>query len=178
MRLTTTPITVDAYRAYGDVLSADREDVAARPANQGTAARKNDQLRIEHDRAGARANFASFRCSPRTEWPMPLLLLEKHAHSTQVFIPMNATRYVAVVALGGDAPDLATLRAFVVPGRSAISYRPGVWHHPMIALDAVTDFACLAWEDGTPGDATEHPLTGDISLERPPSDTTNKDMSS
>jgi ureidoglycolate lyase len=162
--LTSTAITPEAYQPYGDLLSADRDDVASREANQGTAARKNDQIAVVHDRPSARANFASFRCAPRTEWPMPIVLLEKHPHSTQTFVPMNASRYVAVVALGGAAPDLATLRAFVVPGGSAVSYRPGVWHHPMIALDQVTDFACLVWEDGTAGDALEHPLLGD---ERP-----------
>jgi ureidoglycolate lyase len=175
MALATTWITPEAYREYGDLLSADREDIASRPANQGTAQRRNGQIAVDQDRSSARANFASFRCAPRTEWPMPLLLLEKHPRSTQAFIPMNASRYVAVVALGGDEPDLRTLRAFVVPGSAAISYRPGVWHHPMIALDQVTDFACLVWEDGTPEDATEHTLTRPISLERPVAGPTKKD---
>ena len=31
-------------------------------------------------------------------------------------------------------------------------HSPGVWHHPMIALDNVTDFTCLVYEDGTSGD--------------------------
>jgi ureidoglycolate lyase len=166
--VTATAITAEAYRPYGDLLSADRADIAPRDANQGTAARKNAQIAIAHDRPSARANFASFRCAPRTEWPMPLLLLEKHPHSTQTFIPMNGSRYLVVVALGGDAPDLTTLRAFVVPGETAISYRPGVWHHPMIALDRETDFACLVWEDGSAEDAVEHALTSDGFLLRVP----------
>ncbi len=156
-------ITLDDYRPYGDLLSADpgvRGDVVPRDANQGTAVRRNGQIALEHSRPHARPNFASFRCAPRTGWPMPLLLLEKHPRSTQVFVPMNAKRYLAIVALGGEAPDLATLRAFVVEAATAISYRPGVWHHPMVALDAITDFACLAWEDGTSEDAVEHSLAG------------------
>ena len=65
---------------------------------------------------------------------------------------MNAARYLVVVARGGDAPDLATLAAFVASGTQGVSYLPGVWHHPMIALDHEIDFTCLAWEDGTAGD--------------------------
>ncbi len=169
MLIAPTPITREAYRPYGDLLSADLLDVAPRDANQGTAVRRDWQVELEHARPGARANFASFRCTPRTEWPMPLLLLEKHPHSTQVFIPMtSAARYLAVVALGGDAPDLASLRAFLVHGATGISYRPGVWHHPMIALDAVADFACLVWEDGSAQDAVEHLLAGPgVRVERP-----------
>jgi ureidoglycolate lyase len=161
-------ITPEGYRPYGDILSADRVDVPARDANQGTAARRNWQIELAHSHPRARANFASFRCVPRTEWPMRLLLLEKHPHSTQTFVPMNASRYLAVVALGGDAPDLATLQAFVAHGGTAVSYRPGVWHHPLIALDQVTDFACLVWEDGSAEDAVEHSLAGeDVRVDRP-----------
>jgi ureidoglycolate lyase len=99
---------------------------------------------------------------------MPLLMLEKHPGSTQAFVPMNASRYLVVVALGGDAPDLSTLRAFVASAAEAISYRPGVWHHPMIALDRVTDFACLVWEDGTTEDAVEHAIAaGTLALAGP-----------
>lgn len=153
MILATVPITQVGYRPYGDILSADRADVAAKDANQGTAARKDWQIDVESRRPSARANFTSFRVEPRCDWPMPIVLLEKHPHSTQTFVPMGTARYLVVVALGGDAPDLATLRAFVVHPGTAVSYRPGVWHHPMIGLDAVSDFACLVWEDGTADDA-------------------------
>ena len=99
-------------------------------------------------------NVSVFRCAPRTRWPLAVELLEKHPESTQVFVPMNARRYLAVVALGGDRPDLATLAAFVATGAQGISYHAGVWHHPMIALDSEVDFTCLVWEDGSPGDCT------------------------
>jgi ureidoglycolate lyase len=62
---------------------------------------------------------------------------------------MNASRYIALVALGGERPDLATLAAFVAEGPQGISYAPGVWHHPMLALDVETDFVVFVHEDGT-----------------------------
>lgn len=153
-------LTPEAYAPYGDVVSAERNDVPAKPANQGTAARRDFLTDVRSLRPGATLNVCSFRCAPRLDWPMPLALLEKHPASTQVFIPMNARRYLAVVALGGDAPDLPTLRAFVATGAQGVSYRPGVWHHPMIALDERIDFTCLVWEDGSPTDCAVRDLSG------------------
>jgi ureidoglycolate lyase len=147
------PLTSDAYAPYGDVLMAAPRGEAGLSANQGTARRFDRLGTLENLRPGVAApNAAVFRCAPRLVFPSRLALLEKHPASTQVFVPMNAQRYLVVVALGGDAPDLSTLAAFVASGTQAISYRPGVWHHPMIALDAETDFFCLVWEDGTAGD--------------------------
>jgi ureidoglycolate lyase len=151
-------LTARAYAPYGDVISAARDDVDARDANLGTAARRNFLADLFNDRPHARLNIASFRCAPRAPEGLAISLLEKHPRSTQAFIPMNATRYLVVVAGGGDAPDLSTLRAFVASGTQGITYHPGVWHHPMIALDAPTDFTCLVWEDGTDDDCVVHDL--------------------
>ena len=100
------------------------------------------------------------RSAARTDFPFRLALLEKHPGSTQVFIPMNARRYLVAVALGDEAPDLATLRVFSATGKQGISYRPGVWHHPLFNLDEEADFTCLVFEDDTPGDCVEHALHG------------------
>lgn len=148
--LEATPLDRTGYAPYGDVIEATEE---WRAANQGTA-RKSEWLADLVDTRGARANVSVFRCSPRP-LPFEIAMLEKHPGSTQVFVPMNARRYVVIVALGGDSPDLSTLRAFVAHGRQAVTYRPGVWHHPMIALDAETDFFCLVHEDGTSTDCVE-----------------------
>ncbi|PWN51738.1 Allantoicase [Violaceomyces palustris] len=50
-------------------------------------------------------------------------------------------------ALEGDRPDLSTLTVFLATTEQGISYHPGIWHHPMIALgSAPTDFACVVNE--------------------------------
>ncbi|MEO8798382.1 MAG: ureidoglycolate lyase [Polyangiaceae bacterium] len=155
VEITARELTQASYARYGDVLSADRDDVAAVPANLGTAQKRNRLTALVNARAEAKANVSVFRCSPVNERPIPLHLLEKHPHSTQIFVPMNARRYLVVVAEGGDAPDLSTLAAFVASGNQAIAYRPGIWHHPMIALDDVIDFACIVFDDGTAYDCVE-----------------------
>lgn len=158
MRILCRPLTPDAYAVYGDVIAASPRGEPGRPANQGTARRFDHLAAVEDLRPGRAAlNLCVFRCAPRAAWPMPLALLEKHPASTQVFLPMNARRYVVVVALGVDRPDPSTLAAFVAAGAQGVSYRPGVWHHPMVALDAEIDFACLVWEDGSGDDCVVAP---------------------
>ena len=144
-----TELTRDAYSPYGDVFAATPEENAGVSANQGTATRFTvpDAFIQSHAPAG-QANVSVFRVSPWCEDTFEVRLLEKHPRSTQIFVPMNAVQYLAVVALGGDTPDLSTLAAFRVPGNQAISYHPGVWHHPMIALERETDFVAMVYEQG------------------------------
>lgn len=153
-RYLAEPLTPEAFAPFGFVLMADRGDVEGRPVNRGTARRFDELCALHNLRPdGARLNVCVFRCAPHVAWPMRIDLLEKHPRSTQMFVPMNARRYVVVVAEPNErAPDLATLRAFVATGRQGIAYGPGVWHHPLIAVDDETDFACMVYEDGSSED--------------------------
>jgi ureidoglycolate lyase len=154
-RIHCSPLTPDAYAPYGDVIMAAPRGEPGKPANQGTARRFDHLAALDDLRPGrAKLNVTVFRCAPRIAAPFPVELLEKHAASTQIFVPMNAKRYLVLVALGGDRPDLSTLGAFVARGTQGVSYRPGVWHHPMIALDREIDFTCFVFEDGSADDCT------------------------
>ncbi|NUQ75136.1 MAG: ureidoglycolate lyase [Polyangiaceae bacterium] len=155
MPILARPLTANAYAPFGAVIMASPRGEPGRPVNQGTARRWDHLASLENLRPEAALNLSVFRCEPRAPGPVPVGLLEKHPGSTQVFLPMTARRYLVIVALGGERPDLSTLSAFVASGAQGISYFPGVWHHPMIALDTQVDFACLVWEDGSEGDCTE-----------------------
>lgn len=152
--LPALPLDRTGYAPFGDVIEAAEE---WRAANQGTARKSEWVADLANGRERARPNLSVFRCSPRP-LPFEIALLEKHPASTQVFVPMNARRYLVVVAQGEDRPDLSTLRAFVAHGTQGITYRPGVWHHPMIALENETDFFCVVYEDGTATDCVERAL--------------------
>lgn len=146
-------LTPEAYAPYGRVLMASPRGEPGAPANLGTALRFDDVCDVTNSRtASASLKVKVFRSRPVPRERRPLALLEKHPCSTQLFIPMNASRYIALVALGGDRPDLSTLAAFVAEGPQGISYGPGVWHHPMLTLDSETDFVVFVHEDGTPED--------------------------
>ena len=152
----TEPLTAEGFAPYGFVIMGERGDVVGKPANQGTAKRYNWLGAIQNLRPeNARLNLCLFRVSPRKAWPLTVQIMEKHLLSTQVIVPMNADRYVVLVARpGGDMPDLATLRAFVATGRQGVAYLPGTWHHPLLALGEETDFGCVVWEDESDADNT------------------------
>jgi ureidoglycolate lyase len=152
------PLTSEAYAPFGEVLMAAPRGEPGKAVNQGFARRHDRLVSLANLRPGATANVCVFRCSPRLPPRLTVELLERHPASTQLFIPMSARRYLTLVALGGDAPDLATLRAFLCTGQQGVSYRPGVWHHPLIALDAEADFACVVHEDEGPDDCDVHPI--------------------
>ncbi|GAB7533246.1 hypothetical protein PS3A_56620 [Pseudomonas sp. 3A(2025)] len=45
-----------------------------------------------------------------------------------------------VVAPVGEEPDPALIRAFITNGKQGINYHHGVWHHPVLSLQAQEDF--------------------------------------
>ena len=147
------PLTTKAYEPYGKVIMASPRGEPGAVANLGTALRFDDVVHCHNGRANsADLKVKVFRSNPVPFEKRPLALLEKHPQSTQLFIPMNASRFISLVALGGDEPDLSTLAAFVAEGPQGISYGPGVWHHPMLTLDSQTDFVVFVHEDGSPED--------------------------
>jgi len=153
IHLLSSPLTAEGYAGYGDVIMVSPRGEAGKPANQGTARRYDHLAALDNRRPdGARLNVSAFRCEPRPKGPFTIEILEKHPLSTQIFVPMRAKRFFVVVALGGDRPDVSTLAAFEARGPQGVTYRPGVWHHPMIAVDEPTDFACFVFEDGTSED--------------------------
>jgi len=147
------PLTVEGYKVYGDVIEAANAKVET--ANQGTAQRFDWLATLENLRPEAKLNICAFKCQPRA-LPFDIKLLEKHPHSTQIFVPMTAERrYLVIVAQGGNIPDISTLKCFIATKGQAITYRPGIWHHPMVALDKETDFCCFVNEDRTDNDCVE-----------------------
>lgn len=146
------PLSAATFSPFGQVLSAEEMEGAV-AANQGTAARKNHSARLHNGRSSASPNLAIFRAQPQA-LPLLVRLLERHLHSSQCFLPLACARYLVCVAptRADGWPELSGLRAFFgVPGQG-INYGPGVWHHPIVALEAPADFAMLAFEDGSAGD--------------------------
>lgn len=147
------PLQRENYAPYGAVVAADPR-LSWKSANAGTAERYNRLDDLKNLRQGAATpNLCVFRSQAFTGERFTVKLLERHAFSTQLFVPMSANaRYLVVVAGGGDFPDLRTLKAFIAVSGQGITYHPGIWHHPLIALDRTTDFACVVYEDETGGD--------------------------
>jgi ureidoglycolate lyase len=155
--LVATPIDPERYAPFGAVVRAG-DPGSARSANHGTAEAWDELATLVNAREGARATASLFRCRPLAEPTLRVRWLERHPGSTQMFVPMRAERYLVVVARGDREPDLSTLAAFVVEGAQAITYAPGTWHHPMVALGAEADFVNVIHVDGTAADCEEREL--------------------
>ncbi|RCH84305.1 Allantoicase [Rhizopus azygosporus] len=156
--ITARPLTTEDYAPYGDVIHTPGAR-SMTGANQGTASKYHHVAQVNNlfPRGDGKMNLCIFRCKPTEDLPFTVKLLERHPYSTQAFIPMTngGTRgYLVVVALNGidDRPDLSTIKAFIATSTQGINYRQGVWHHPMIALDCITDFAVIVHESGVPED--------------------------
>ncbi|KAL7270776.1 hypothetical protein RUND412_006508 [Rhizina undulata] len=134
----------------------------------------------------AEANVNLFVCSPRALIPsgrdrehggkgggfFKCVILERHPYTSQTFIPLglpaqpvnsdNPSRYLVIVAPNiedearGNPPDLERLKAFVCHGFQAVTYAPGTWHAPMVALgERPIEFVVLVHENGVEGEDTQ-----------------------
>ena len=140
-------LTGAGFAAFGDVIAV--EGSRHYTINDGHAERHHDLARVDVAEDDGRPLINIFRATP---WPLPLriAMVERHPLSSQAFIPLAPARFLLVVAAPGDAPRPTTLRAFVTDGSQGVNYARGTWHHPVLALDRVTDF--LVVDRGGPGE--------------------------
>lgn len=136
MNIKAQPISAGSFKPFGTLI----DPAIAVP-------RLNFAVPVENARTEARANLCIVR-PPVIELPFTIDTMERHAFSTQTFCPLDATRYLIVVAHGGDAPDLSTLRAFTVDGSLGFSYARGIWHIGMAVFENPCGMAMLVYEDG------------------------------
>ncbi|KAI5479442.1 Allantoicase [Pseudohyphozyma bogoriensis] len=93
----------------------------------------------------------------------PVNMFERHAATTQAFIPMGRTTaghdsftgtkgiqdstpggMLVLGCLNGpdDKPDLSTLKAFVTTPAQGVSYNAGIWHHSIVSF-SYADFVSV-----------------------------------
>lgn len=149
MKLPVTALTRMAFAPYGDVIETTGADCY--PINAGTCQRFHDLARITVG-ADGQPLINIFRAQP-VAWPVKIERLERHPLGSQAFYPLEGRPYLVVVAAPGDALDEIIPRAFLASGRQGVNYHPGVWHHPLLALDVESEF--LVIDRGGPGQNCE-----------------------
>ncbi|MCF8466367.1 MAG: ureidoglycolate lyase [Sneathiella sp.] len=139
MKLKIAPLTREGFAPFGDVIETDGADNFL--INEGSTVRFHDLAKIETD-AGGWVLVNIFRASPLS-YPLAVRLVERHPKGSQAFVPLNNRPYLVLVAPKGDtvAPD--DLRAFLSTGSQGVNYHAGTWHHPVLALEAVSDFLVI-----------------------------------
>ena len=66
------------------------------------------------------------------------------------------------------------MQAFLASSNQGINFAAGVWHHPLIALESDTDFACVVHEDGSSDDCHVVEMQNSVLVNVPPSPNTSK----
>ena len=130
--LAVETLTPAAFAPFGEVIAFG---AAAKvfPINHGTTQRHHALARIE---VGAGHGLISLaRAQPR-RLPFAVTMLERHPLGSQAFVPLSKTPYLVVVA---ESPEHRP-RCFLAAHGEGVNYRAGTWHHPLIALDEVSDF--------------------------------------
>lgn len=153
--LRAQPLTAAAFAPFGDVLEA--------PVEPGRAY-FDDAL--ANGRADARPSLSIARAGPSAA-PVVARMMERHAFSSQSFMPLEACRWLVLVAPHGadGGPDMARAHAFLPEPGQGITFRMDCWHHSLTVLDRPASFAIWMWCDGTDGDQEFVDLAAPLRIE-------------
>ena len=125
-------ITRDNFAQYGDLISSN--DVEAIDINNGYAKRFDNLAKISTSKNDGKTIISIFSALKRN-FPMKIDMMEKHPLGSQAFIPMKETTFLCFVAPPGDLPDINKIQSFIVPPKTGINYKPGIWHFPLISTE-------------------------------------------
>ena len=120
------------FDAYGDLISTDNIDPM--DINAGYAKRFDNLANIDTSNAEGKTIVSIFSALKRT-FPMKIDMMEKHPFGSQAFIPMKETTFLSFVALPGKFPEINKVQSFIVPPKTGINYKPGIWHFPLISTE-------------------------------------------
>lgn len=146
LELKVEPLTRSAFAPFGDVIECDGAEHFS--INEGTTERFHDLARVDVSADQGQPLISIFRATPRP-LPIAVTMMERHPLASQAFMPLTQHPFLVIVAPDGDSVAPSALRLFCTNGRQGVNYRRNVWHHPVLALNEVCDFAVV--DRGGPG---------------------------
>lgn len=139
--LPVRPLTAEAFEPFGEVIEAS-DAVHHYSINDGNTERYHNLARLDPG-PGGRAILSIFRGKPRS-LPFEVRMMERHPLGSQAFVPLSDRPYLVAVAPASEAyPGVESICVFLARGDQGINYARGVWHHPLLALEAVSDFLVI-----------------------------------
>ncbi|WVQ72811.1 allantoicase [Cryptococcus sp. DSM 104548] len=179
------PLTPETFKEYGEVIqgfslsTSAPKGINVNIANQGTAFKFHRLALPRHtyplgtlSKGGLHVGAVQAKSKLDLHHPRKIKvdLLERHAHTTQAFIPMGAEEgkkqggYVVVAALAGadGQPDLSTVRAFLASAAQGVNYGVGVWHHSLLTVGGDLNYAIVEAQTSVPDE------TMDLEKVKPP----------
>ena len=125
-------ISKSNFSAYGDLISTD--GINPMDINAGYAKRFDDLANVDTSIDGGKTIVSIFSALKRT-FPMKIDMMEKHPLGSQAFIPMKETTFLTFVAPPGESPEISKIQSFIIPPKTGINYKPGIWHFPLISTE-------------------------------------------
>ena len=128
------PIMVNqsSFATYGDLISTD--GINPMDINAGYAKRFDNLAKINTSKDKGETIVSIFLALKRS-FPMKIDMMEKHPLSSQAFIPMKETTFLSFVAPSGESPEISKIQSFIIPPKTGINYKPGIWHFPLISTE-------------------------------------------
>ena len=141
METTITPIKIsrENFAEFGDLISS--ENISPIDINAGYAKRFDNLASINTSKDSGKTIVSIFSAKKRN-FPMKIDMMEKHPLGSQAFIPMQETTFLSFVAPPGEAPEVNKIKAFIIPPKTGINYKPAIWHFPLISTED-TDFLVI-----------------------------------
>ena len=102
--------------------------------NAGYAKRFDNLANVDTSSEGGKTIVSIFSALKRT-FPMKIDMMEKHPLGSQAFIPMKETTFLSFVAPAGESPEISKIQSFIIPPKTGINYKPGIWHFPLISTE-------------------------------------------
>ena len=134
MELVIKPIKITKtnFSTFGDVISSN--DIKPTDINAGYAKRFDNLANINTTKEKGETIVSIFSALKRS-FPMKIDMMEKHPLGSQAFIPMKETTFLSFVAPSGEKPEIDKIESFIIPSRTGINYKPGIWHFPLISTE-------------------------------------------
>ena len=139
------PLTQAAFAPFGEVIEAVGEP--SYWINDGQTERFHalslaTALPATEQQGSVAVGMSIFRNQVVLALPSAIHMLERHPLGSQAFIPLAGQAFVIVVAKprNENQPDEAEIYAFISNGQQGVNYHAGTWHHPLLTLEAPSDF--------------------------------------
>jgi ureidoglycolate lyase len=155
LKLILEPLAAGSFAPFGDVL--EFPDVPGRSGFDRALANL---------RPSARPCLRLSRKGESSALPLVARQMERHAFSSQSFVPVDAGRWVVMAAphAANGGPDMSRARAFLAGPRQVVTYGANVWHHPLTILDRPASFAVFMWLEGGEGDEEFFTLPAPVTI--------------
>ena len=125
-------ISKENFATYGDLISTN--NVKPIDINNGYAKRFDNLANINTLKDQGQT-IVSISSALKRTFPMKIDMMEKHPLGSQAFVPMKETIFLSFVAPPGNAPEINKIQSFIIPPKTGINYKPGVWHFPLISTE-------------------------------------------